>query len=354
MPMNSAAPRRWRIRSFESWSRPSPESTMKRMGWTVVSAVISVVHGRAQVTLMPSFTSFAAAARFAGVIRLTVPSSSSLPQRPQLDRVRMYSRTCASVGAVATRPLLQFAGADLHHRGPELERARLLAMERVPPDDGAEAAAVADGPALVEDRLVVLLGGAAREDDDTPSVEGRLDDVAHALGQRRDRHTGLLVHLLGLRLLDVLGGRLDLDDVRPQLRGDLRSVRHDVDRRLPLLADRRAAWVGPDHRDEAVGLGLGDHLAALLVHGLRVGRARGDREAHGDAAQPERVLDRARHGGERILLVVEHVVVVDLEDQRDFARELGHARLDEAQRGRVRVAARLEGEAGCNAYAAPL
>src|SRR3990172_2820462 len=241
MPMNSAAPRRWRIRSFESWSRPSPESTMKRMGWTVVSAVISVVHGRAQVTLRPSMTSFAAAARFAGVIRLTVPSSSSLPQRPQLDRVRMYSRTCASVGAVATGPLLQFARVDLHHRGQELERPRLLALERVPPDDGAEAAAVADGPAFVEDRLVVLLGGAAREDDDAPAVEGRLDHVAHALGQRRDRHAGLFVDLLGLRLLNVLGGRLDLDDMRPELRGDLRGVRHDVDRGLPPPSDRPAA-----------------------------------------------------------------------------------------------------------------
>src|SRR3990170_2049824 len=304
MPMNSAAPRRWRIRSLESWSLPSPESTMKRMGWTVVSAVISVDQGRAQVTLTPSVTRRAAAARFAEVIRLIVPSSSSVPQRPQLESVRRYSRTCASVGAVATERLLQFARVDLHHRGQELERPRLLALERVPPDDGAEAAAVADGPAFVEDRLVVLLGGAAREDDDAPAVEGRLDDVAHALGQRRDRHAGLFVDLLRLRLLDVLGGWLDLDDMRPELRGDLRGVRHDVDRRLPLLADRRAAWVGPDHRDEAVGLGLGDHLAALLVHGLRVGRARVDREAHGDAAQPERVLDRARHGGERILLVV--------------------------------------------------
>src|SRR5215475_10032434 len=45
----------------------------------------------------------AGAARLAGVMRLMVPSSSSWPQRPQLDRVRMYSRTCDSVGGVATR-----------------------------------------------------------------------------------------------------------------------------------------------------------------------------------------------------------------------------------------------------------
>src|SRR5438128_1748482 len=43
MPMNSAAPRRCRMRSDESWSRPSPESTMNRTGWIVVSALISLV-----------------------------------------------------------------------------------------------------------------------------------------------------------------------------------------------------------------------------------------------------------------------------------------------------------------------
>ena len=76
---------------------------MKRMPCTVVSAVISVLQGRAQVTEMPSLTRRVAAARFPGVMRLMVPSSSSAPQRPQLDRERMYSRTCASVGGVATR-----------------------------------------------------------------------------------------------------------------------------------------------------------------------------------------------------------------------------------------------------------
>jgi hypothetical protein len=60
---------------------------MKRMGWTVVSGVMSVVIGRAQVTLWPWLTRRAAAWRLAGVMRLMVPSSSSLPQRPQLDRV---------------------------------------------------------------------------------------------------------------------------------------------------------------------------------------------------------------------------------------------------------------------------
>ena len=71
---------------------------MKRMGWTVVSAAMSVVIGRAHVTLSPWVTSRAACWRLAGVIRLMVPSSSSLPQRPQFDSVFRYSRTFDSVG----------------------------------------------------------------------------------------------------------------------------------------------------------------------------------------------------------------------------------------------------------------
>ncbi len=54
---------------------------------------MSVAIGRAQVTLSPWVTSRAAAWRLAGVMRLMVPSSSSLPQRPQFDSVFRYSRT---------------------------------------------------------------------------------------------------------------------------------------------------------------------------------------------------------------------------------------------------------------------
>src|SRR5438128_9025207 len=85
---------------------------------------------------------------------------------------------------------------DPHHRRQELERLGLLPLERVASDDGAEAAAVADGAHLVEDRLV-LVGGAAREDHDAPAVEGGLDHVAHALGERADGHLRRLVDFLG-------------------------------------------------------------------------------------------------------------------------------------------------------------
>ncbi len=60
---------------------------MKRMTWKVVSAEMAVTMGRAQVTGTPSRTSRAAARRLAGVIRFSVPSWSSAPQRPQFDSV---------------------------------------------------------------------------------------------------------------------------------------------------------------------------------------------------------------------------------------------------------------------------
>src|SRR6185436_20616336 len=150
MPMNSAAPRRCKRRSGESVSRPSPESTMKRIGCTVVSAAMSVTMGRAQLTLTPSVTSRAAAMRLAGVIRFTVPSSSSAPQRPQFDSERRYSLTCASVGTTAADTLLELSRVDLHHGAEEGQRMLALPLEAVAADDRAERAAVAELAILVE------------------------------------------------------------------------------------------------------------------------------------------------------------------------------------------------------------
>src|SRR5436190_20526444 len=45
----------------------------------------------------PSFTSANAALRFSGVIRLSVPSSSSFPQRPQFDNSVSQALNCASL-----------------------------------------------------------------------------------------------------------------------------------------------------------------------------------------------------------------------------------------------------------------
>src|SRR5215467_14360489 len=48
-------------------------------------------------TATPSFTSANAAMRFAGVMRLSVPSSSSFPQRPQFDNSVCQASNCASL-----------------------------------------------------------------------------------------------------------------------------------------------------------------------------------------------------------------------------------------------------------------
>src|SRR5262249_52822579 len=48
-------------------------------------------------TGMPSFTSAIAAMRLAGVMRLSVPSSSSFPQRPQFDNSVCQASNCASL-----------------------------------------------------------------------------------------------------------------------------------------------------------------------------------------------------------------------------------------------------------------
>src|SRR5262249_4675338 len=154
------------------------------------------------------------------------------------------------------------------------EGERLIArpLERVSPDDGTEAAPVADGADLVEDRGG-LLRLTAREDDDAPPVERALHDVADALGERADRDALLLVDLLRRLLLDVRRRRLHLDDVRAQLAGDLGRVGDDVDRRLTLLRERRAARVRPHHDGEAFRLRLAREVADLLVHRVPLGRA---------------------------------------------------------------------------------
>src|SRR5215471_13109260 len=125
---------------------------------------------------------------------------------------------------------------------------------------------------------------------------------------------------------------------------DVGGVGDRVDARLTRLTDGGPARIRPHHGGEAVGLAFRDHLAALLVHGLRLGRAGVDGEAGGRAAEPQRVLDRARDGRERILLVVEHIVVVHLEDEGNVTRELRGARLEEAQRRRIGVASSFDGE----------
>src|SRR5438270_7197658 len=57
---------------------------------------------RAQEITRPSRARFAACSRLAGVIRLSVPRSSSAPQRPQLLSEAYQPRISCSVGIVRT------------------------------------------------------------------------------------------------------------------------------------------------------------------------------------------------------------------------------------------------------------
>src|SRR5438046_1493608 len=82
---------------------------------------------------------------------------------------------------------------------------------------------------------------ATGEDDDPPPAEGTLHHVTDAVGERRQRHALLLVHLLRRGLLDVRARGLHLDDVRAQLGGDLRRIGDDIDRRLALFGYPRSA-----------------------------------------------------------------------------------------------------------------
>ena len=59
--------------------------------------------------------------------------------------------------------LSHFPSVDLHDRVEKLQGVFLGTLEGVAADDGAEAAAVADGADLIEHRFVVILLGAAEK-----------------------------------------------------------------------------------------------------------------------------------------------------------------------------------------------
>jgi hypothetical protein len=194
-------------------------------------------------------------------------------------------------------------------------------------------------------KMASFLRLAAGEDDDAAAVERAPDDVAHALGERADRDLLGLVHLLGGRDLEVRRRRLHLDDVRAELARDLRGVRAHVDGGLAVLRDAGAARVRPHDDRKTLPLRLFGEITDLPVHLVAERRGRVDREADRDAAEPERLVDAAREGRTRIGAAVERVGVVELQDERDLAGEVGCRGLDEAERRRVRVAAGVDREA---------
>ena len=144
--------------------------------------------------------------------------------------------------------------------------------------------------------------------------------------------------------LDLSAGKLHFYDIRAELGRDLRGIGDDVDRCLSVLGEAAAARIGPDHDGKARGLRLGRKLAKLLIHGRGMARSGVDGEADGDASKMQRIVHARGHGRQGILLVVEHIVVVAFEDQRDVAGVIGDGGLDEAQRRGVAVAACLDGE----------
>ena len=168
--------------------------------------------------------------------------------------------------------------------------------------------------------------------------------MPHPFGQRFDLDVLRVVHFLRRGLLDMLGRQLHLDDVGAKLGGDLSGIGHHVNRRFPVLADLFAARIGPDDHGQPMVLGVSRNLPQLLVHHLVMRGAGIDRISHGHASKLKRVLDACGDRRCRVLLLVQGVVVVQLEDQRDHAGKLGRAGLQEAERRRIRIAAGLDGQ----------
>src|SRR5450759_2805806 len=261
-------------------------------------------------------------------------SPTATPPAPSaFNGARLAARTSLRPGA----------RVDVHDLVQELDGLVVRPLEGVAPLDRAEAAAQGGLLVLLE-HFVDALGRAAREDHDAAAGEGALDHVGDALGERVGLDAGLLHHLACRVELDVRARWLDLDDVCTELGGDLRRVGTHVDGGLALLAEPGAPRVAPDYDHEAGGLGLECELAQLLVHLVAVRGTRVDGETDGGAAEPQGILDAGGHGRDGIGPAVERIRVVGLEDEGHLAGELGGAGLDEAERRRVGVAARVDGQ----------
>jgi len=74
----------------------------------------------------------------------------------------------------------------------ETQCCRSVSLKRVAADNRAEPAASADGADFIKDGRIIRLG-AAREDDNTPSVERTLQHMPHSLCQRIARDVLFLV-----------------------------------------------------------------------------------------------------------------------------------------------------------------
>ena len=136
---------------------------------------------------------------------------------------------------------LCLALVDTNQHVQQFQGIFLAALECVAADDRAEPATVADGPDLVKECLVIILLGAARENDDAVSIKGALHDVGHPISHRISRDTVLLIYFLSCRQLQMCARELHLDDVRAQLGRDLCRIRCHVQSRLTFLAQIAAS-----------------------------------------------------------------------------------------------------------------
>src|ERR1039458_5219531 len=75
-----------------------------------------------------------------------------------------------------------------------------------------------------------------------------------------------------------------------------------------------------------------------------MGRAGINGESDGRAAQAQGVLDRTGEGGEGVLFVLQDVVVVDFENERDVAGKFAGGGFEGAERSGVGVAAGSDGQ----------
>ena len=128
-----------------------------------------------------------------------------------------------------------------------------------------------------------------------------------------------------------------------QLRRNVRGIAADIDRRLSILVQLDTAGIRPDDYDETASLGLLRVCPDLLVHFKAMRGAGIDREPDADAAQSQGIRDAAGKRLVGIFFVVQHIMVVDFEDQRNLSRIFSGARFQKPQRGRIGVTAGLDG-----------
>src|SRR5439155_9376562 len=125
-------------------------------------------------------------------------------------------------------------------------------------------------------------------------------------------------------------------------RGELRGVRDDINRSFAVFAELASTRIRPDHHRQTAFPGLAGDLPQVLVHLLAMRRAWIDRVPNGAASQLEGIPDTASDSRHWIFVLIERVVIVELEDQRDLAGIFGGAGRKKSQRRRVAVTAGID------------